>query len=93
MRKDLIKLVLRLPINLPRASRVLVLSIALTMHAQPSDAQTMLPVAAEGITLREVFDSVRSNSPLPAPEAILTTPALFESIKREPLVPPPQLLS
>jgi hypothetical protein len=29
----------------------------------------------------------------PAPDAILTTVALFESIKREPLVPPPQLIS
>ena len=32
-------------------------------------------------------------SPAPAPEAILTSAPLFESVKREPLVPPPQLLS
>ena len=32
-------------------------------------------------------------SPLPAPEAIPATAAFFESVKREPLVPPPQLLS
>jgi len=32
-------------------------------------------------------------SPLPAPNAIVTTAALFESVEREPLVPPPQLLS
>ena len=64
MGEVLIKRVLRLAMKSARASRVLVLSIALTMHARPSDAQTMLPVAAEGMTLREVFDSVRSNSPL-----------------------------
>ena len=32
-------------------------------------------------------------SPVPAPEVILTSAPLFESVKREPLVPPPQLLS
>jgi cobalt-zinc-cadmium efflux system outer membrane protein len=47
-----------------RASRVLILSIVLTMHARPSDAQTTLPIAVKGLTLREVFDGVRSNNPL-----------------------------
>jgi hypothetical protein len=32
-------------------------------------------------------------TPLAAPDAIPTTAAFFESAKREPLVPPPQLLS
>jgi cobalt-zinc-cadmium efflux system outer membrane protein len=64
MREVLINRVFRLPIDPTRASRILVLSIALTMLAPPSDAQTMPPLAAEGMTLREVFDSVRSNSPL-----------------------------
>jgi len=45
-----------------RASRVLILSIVLTMHPRPSDAQTTLSMVP-GLTLREVFDSVRSNSP------------------------------
>ena len=31
--------------------------------------------------------------PQPAPEAIPATPVFFENVKREPLVPPPQLLS
>ena len=64
MRKVWIDGVFRVPINPISARRVLVLSIALTMHAHPSDAQTTLPDVAEGMTLREVFDSVRSNSPL-----------------------------
>ena len=45
-----------------RVSRVLILSIVLTMHPRPSDAQTT-PSMVAGLTLREVFDSVRSNSP------------------------------
>ena len=36
--------------------------------------------------------SLALSSP-PTPEAIPTTAAFFESVKREPLVPPPQLLS
>ena len=64
MREVLLNRVFRVPIKLTPASRILVLSIALTMHARRSDAQTMLPIAAEGLTLREVFDSVRSNSPM-----------------------------
>ena len=64
MREVLISRVLRLPINPMCASRILVLSIALTMLARPSDAQTMPSLRAEGMTLREVFDSARSNSPV-----------------------------
>jgi cobalt-zinc-cadmium efflux system outer membrane protein len=64
MREVLINRVFRLPINPTRASRILVLSIALTMLATPSDAQTMPSLRAEGMTLREVFDSARSNSPV-----------------------------
>jgi len=64
MREVLINRVFRLPINPTRASRSLVLSIALTMLARTSNAQTMPSLRAEGITLREVFDSARSNSPV-----------------------------
>jgi outer membrane protein, heavy metal efflux system len=54
----------RLSLHLARASRVLLLWTAITLHARRSDAQAAVLVAAEGVTLREVFDSVRSNSPL-----------------------------
>ena len=64
MREVLLNRVLRVPIKLKGASRILVLSIALTTHARRGDAQTILPMAAEGLTLRDVFDSVRSNSPM-----------------------------
>lgn len=64
MREVLINRVFRLPFNRTRASRILVLSIALTMLARPSNAQTMPSLRAEGMTLREVFDSARSNSPV-----------------------------
>jgi outer membrane protein, heavy metal efflux system len=43
---------------------VLVLSIALAMLARPGNAQTTPSLRAEGMTLREVFDSARSNSPV-----------------------------
>ena len=47
-----------------RAWQVLVLSVAITMQAPLSAAQTTPPVGAADVTLREVFDSIRSNSPL-----------------------------
>jgi cobalt-zinc-cadmium efflux system outer membrane protein len=53
-----------LPINPTRAAQILVLPIALTMPARASVAQTIPSLRAEGVSLREVFDSVRSNSPL-----------------------------
>jgi cobalt-zinc-cadmium efflux system outer membrane protein len=43
---------------------VLLLSAALAFPARESDAQSTIPIAAEGVTLREVLDSVRSNSPM-----------------------------
>ncbi len=64
MREVLINRVFRRPINPTRASRILILSIALAVLARPSNAQTMPSVGAEGVTLREVFDSARSNSPV-----------------------------
>ena len=64
MREVLISRVLRLPINPLSASRILVLAIVLTMLARPTNAQTTPSLRSEGITLREVFDSARSNSPV-----------------------------
>ncbi|MFL5504960.1 MAG: TolC family protein [Gemmatimonadaceae bacterium] len=64
MREVLINRVFRLRIRLTRASQILVLSIALTILGPPSNAQTTSSLRSEGITLREVFDSVRSNSPV-----------------------------
>ena len=64
MREALPNRVFHLPIKPPRAWRVLMLSIVLAMRASSIGAQTMPPAVAEGMTLREVFDSVRSNSPL-----------------------------
>jgi outer membrane protein, heavy metal efflux system len=64
MRKVWINGVFCVPINPISAWRVLILSIALSTHAHRSDAQTTLPDVAQWMTLREVFDSVRSNSPL-----------------------------
>ena len=64
MREVLISRVLRLPINPLSASRILVLTIVLTMLARPTNAQTTPSLRSEGITLREVFDSARSNSPV-----------------------------
>ena len=64
MREVLINRVFRLPINPTGASRILLLSLALTMLARPSNAQTMPSLRAQGMTLREVFDSARSNSPV-----------------------------
>ena len=64
MREVLTHRVIRVPINPTRGFRILVLSIALAVLACPSDAQTMPSPTAEGMTLREVFDSARSNSPV-----------------------------
>ena len=64
MREVLTHRVFCVPINPTRAFRILVLSIALAVLARPSDAQTMPSLTAEGMTLREVFDSARSNSPV-----------------------------
>jgi len=64
MGEVLLNRVFRRAIKPARASRILVLSIALTMYARHSDAQQALPVATDGMTLREVFDSARSNSPV-----------------------------
>ncbi|MFL5498626.1 MAG: TolC family protein [Gemmatimonadaceae bacterium] len=64
MREVSINRVFRLRIRLTRASQILVLSIALTILGPPSNAQTTSSLRSEGITLREVFDSVRSNSPV-----------------------------
>ena len=44
--------------------RILLMSILLALHVRTSDAQTALPSAVEGVTLREVLDSIRANSPL-----------------------------
>jgi cobalt-zinc-cadmium efflux system outer membrane protein len=64
MREVLTHRVIRVPINPTREFGILVLSIALAVLARPSDAQTMPSLTAEGMTLREVFDSARSNSPV-----------------------------
>jgi len=56
--------VVRRPLIPVRPSRLLILSIVLMVHVRRSDAQATLPIAAEGLTLRELLDSVRSNSPL-----------------------------
>ena len=50
--------------RLTHSSRALLLSSALGLAARESDAQSSSPIAAERVTLREVFDSVRSNNPL-----------------------------
>jgi outer membrane protein, heavy metal efflux system len=47
-----------------RAPWAFVLPLALAMHVRTGEAQTTQPSAAEEMTLRAVFDSVRSNSPL-----------------------------
>ena len=44
--------------------RILLMSILLALHVRTSDAQTALHSAVEGVTLREVLDSIRANSPL-----------------------------
>jgi cobalt-zinc-cadmium efflux system outer membrane protein len=64
MLEVMINRVFRLGIDPAHAFRVLILSIGITMLARPSDGQTAIPVVAGGLTLRQVFDSVRSNSPL-----------------------------
>ncbi len=44
--------------------RILLMAIAVALHVRTSDAQTQFPRAVEGVTLREVLDSIRANSPL-----------------------------
>jgi len=56
--------VFRFAIRLTTPSQVLLLSTAFAVVGQRCIAQSTLPVAAERVTLREVFDSVRSNNPL-----------------------------
>lgn len=64
MRAVLTNQIFRLPTNPKRAARAFVLALALAMHVRTGDAQTTTSVVAEGLTLRAVFDSIRSNSPL-----------------------------
>ena len=47
----------------------LFVSAALALHARASDAQSLLPGDVEGVTLRAVFDSIRSNPLLGAANA------------------------
>ncbi|HYU53350.1 MAG TPA: TolC family protein, partial [Gemmatimonadaceae bacterium] len=44
-------------------TRVVLVSAALTTHARATDAQSLHPLAVDGVTLRDVFDSIRSNNP------------------------------
>jgi len=60
----LLNRVFRLAATGRRPLLVLVLSTALALISRRSEGQSMIPVAAERVTLREVFDSVRSNNPL-----------------------------
>jgi cobalt-zinc-cadmium efflux system outer membrane protein len=64
MKAVLINQTLRSCINPARATWAFVLLLVLAAHVRPGGAQTTLPVVAEGMTLRAVFDSIGSNSPL-----------------------------
>jgi cobalt-zinc-cadmium efflux system outer membrane protein len=46
-----------------RLTPVLLVSAALTLHARATDAQSLHPGGVDGVTLRNVFDSIRSNNP------------------------------
>jgi hypothetical protein len=63
-----------------------------TAAAQHHDASGMSCSCGSCSSVSPVTVSLALNAS-PAPDAILTTIALFESLKREPLVPPPQLIS
>src|SRR5258705_7127482 len=60
----LLNRVSRLAIRLTPPSRVLLLSTAFAVVGQRCIDQSTIQVAAERVTVREVFDSVRSNNPL-----------------------------
>src|SRR5258705_3686829 len=60
----LLNRVFRLAIRLTPPSRVLLLSTAFAVVGQRCIDQSTIQVAAERVTVREVFDSVRSNNPL-----------------------------
>ena len=60
----LLNRVFRLAIKLTIPSRALLFSTAFALVGHRTGAQSTIPVAAERVTLREVFDSVRSNNPL-----------------------------
>ena len=64
MSEFLLNRVCRLAMRLTHSSRVLLLSSALGLAGRESVAQSSASITAERVTLRAVFDSVRSNNPM-----------------------------